>query len=291
MRNTPSAITRAIADLPTALAAQHHPGDEAAATTVGIEQAPPSKADQSESSPARWGGLVEQLGGRGDAANDPASAGDGDTDSAFSFVQERRLVRGVIAERFVIARELNGWSQTEAAHALGFAKSGQLSLVEAGKKVPPLDLIARASEVFCVSTDFLFGQSDEEDRDPKLARRAALRAFIGAAVDGLADTLADTGEKLIEAQAVDVEPLATTAGRVIEAFARYARQAGFEDVRGGATLAAAVGALDEALGPVMKGLRRHAALDTELRQRIAEARRGSASTENGASVRATVTRT
>lgn len=271
-------IAGAIACLPAALTDKKvlAPASPTTERPGSIEKVLPSKADQSDSSPARWGGLVEQLGGRGDAANDPASAGDGDTDSAFSFVQERRLVRGVIAERFVIARELNGWSQTEAAHALGFAKSGQLSLVEAGKKVPPLDLIARASEVFGVSTDFLFGLSDEADRDPRLARRAALRAFIGAAVDGLADTLTDTGEKLIEAQAADVEPLATAAGRVIEAFARYARQEGFEDVRGGATLAAAVGALDEALGPVMKGLRRHAALDAELRQRIAAARRGSA---------------
>lgn len=269
-----NSIAGAIAELPATLKGQkvQAPTSPATEQPGSIEQAPPSRPDHSDSSPARWGGLVEQLGGRSEAANDSASAGDGDTGSAISFVRERALVRGAIAARFVLARELNGWSQTEAAHALGFSMSGQLSLIEAGKKTPPLDLIARASEVFCVSTDYLFGLSDVEDRDPKLARRAALRAFIGAAVNGLADTLADTGERLIEAPTVDAEPLAATAGRVIEAFARYARQAGFEDVRGGATLAAAVGALDETLGPVMKGLRRYAALDAELRQRIAQAR-------------------
>jgi len=272
-------IAGAIAELPAALKDRKLPATASSTT------------DQSDSSPARWGSLVDQLGGREEAANDPASVGDGDAGDALSIVHERALVRNVVARRFVLARELNGLSQTEGAHAIGYAKSGQLSLIESGRKAPPLDVLVKASEAYSVSIDFLLGVSDHEERDPRLARRAAMRSFVDGSIRGLADVLVDVGERLIEAPAVDAEPLAATAGRVIEAFARYARQEGFEEVRGGATLAAAVGALDEALGPVMKGLHRHAALDAQLRQRIAEARRGSASTENGASVRVTVTRT
>lgn len=265
MRNAPSAITRAISDLPATLGAQAR-GEAACAAPIATTEQP---SDQSGPPPGRWDIMTDQLDlGREPAANEPAA----DADEAATLVQERALVRNVVAQRFVLARELNGLSQTAGAHAIGYAKSGQLSLIESGRKAPPLDVLLKASEAYSVSIDFLLGVSDHEERDPRLARRAAMRSFVGGSIRGLADVLADVGERLIEAPAVDAEPLATAAGRVVQSFARVAARPDFQEIRGGATVAREVRELEAALQPVLRDLHRFAALDAEMRQRIAQAR-------------------
>ncbi len=88
--------------------------------------------------------------------------------------KQNRLLRQVVAKQFVTAREINGWQQSEAAAMMGYKNSTQLSLIEQGKRLPPPHVMLQASTVYSVSMDFLYGQSDDPDRDTKSADRAAL---------------------------------------------------------------------------------------------------------------------
>lgn len=86
------------------------------------------------------------------------------------------VLRKEIGRRLVEARNINGWDQTEAATKLGYRNSTQLSLAEQGKRLPPHEILIRASVVYGVSMDFIFSMSDEPERDPKAAERnAAMR--------------------------------------------------------------------------------------------------------------------
>lgn len=85
-------------------------------------------------------------------------------------------LRKLVGERFVEARRINGWDQTEAADKFGYKNSTQLSLIEQGKRLPPHEVFLKASEVYGVSLDFLYSVSNEPERDPKAAERdAAMR--------------------------------------------------------------------------------------------------------------------
>lgn len=87
---------------------------------------------------------------------------------------ENAALRKRIGERFRTARHINGWGQTEASEMFGYRNSTQLSLIEDGKRMPPIDKIIKAHEIYGVSVDYLCGVSDEPERDPKLAERQAM---------------------------------------------------------------------------------------------------------------------
>jgi transcriptional regulator with XRE-family HTH domain len=93
-------------------------------------------------------------------------------------------LRKVVGERFVDARRLNGWDQTEAAERFGYTNSTQLSLIEQGKRLPPHEVMIKASEVYGVSLDFLYGLSDEPERDPKAAERQAAMRHVHSIIEG-----------------------------------------------------------------------------------------------------------
>jgi transcriptional regulator with XRE-family HTH domain len=71
-------------------------------------------------------------------------------------------------DRMIQARELCGISQQRAAELLGYANSSKLAKIEAASDTNsvPLWLIPKAAEIFGVSVDFLFGVSDDWERDP-----------------------------------------------------------------------------------------------------------------------------
>jgi transcriptional regulator with XRE-family HTH domain len=98
-------------------------------------------------------------------------------------------LRKIVGERFVEARKINGWDQTEAAEKFGYKNSTQLSLIEQGKRLPPHEVMIKASEIYGVSVDFLFGLSDEPERDPKAAERNAAMRHVHALVSGTAENM------------------------------------------------------------------------------------------------------
>ncbi|MGH8759726.1 MAG: helix-turn-helix domain-containing protein [Burkholderiales bacterium] len=119
------------------------------------------------------------------------------------------VLRRVIGGRFIAARELNGWGQSEAAKMMGYGNSTQLSLIEQGKRMPPHDVILRASTVFGVALDYLYGLDDEPDRDS----RAASRNAVIRRVHGLLErnVLAVT-DALLAAHNFDPTPMVRASG-------------------------------------------------------------------------------
>jgi transcriptional regulator with XRE-family HTH domain len=80
------------------------------------------------------------------------------------------------------AREMCGLSQQAAAERLGYQNSSKLARVEAasdGLSVP-LWLIPKAAEVYGVSIDFLFGTSDDWERDPVVAQERQVSQWLEA---------------------------------------------------------------------------------------------------------------
>jgi transcriptional regulator with XRE-family HTH domain len=71
-------------------------------------------------------------------------------------------------DRMIQAREMCGFSQQKAAELLGYQNSSKLAKIEGATDTNsvPLWLIPKAAEIYGVSIDYLFGVSDDWDRDP-----------------------------------------------------------------------------------------------------------------------------
>lgn len=192
------------------------------------------------------------------------------------------VLRRKVGERFVSAREINGWGQSEASLMLGYKNSTQLSLIEAGRRLPPHEVLLRASTVYGVSTDFLYSLTEEAERDHRLAeKRAALRQ-VQSLLESQADTISGfvfdyvangaptvmTTRTLLE----DARKLADTVKRFHEINAKR-----FDTLRGGAPVLKALGLTQSAIAYVDQVLFRHdhfveKADETARRKREAESR-------------------
>lgn len=78
------------------------------------------------------------------------------------------------------AREIANFSQIEAAKLLGYSNSSKLAKVEGASDTNsiPMWLITKASEVYDVSTDFLFGLSDDWERDIAVSRQRNMGRWV-----------------------------------------------------------------------------------------------------------------
>jgi transcriptional regulator with XRE-family HTH domain len=86
----------------------------------------------------------------------------------------------IFGERMREARELNKLSQKDAAKLLGYANSSKLAKIEAasdGNSYPNW-LPIKAAHVYAVSTDFLFGISDDWERDPVVSQERDITRFL-----------------------------------------------------------------------------------------------------------------
>ena len=113
------------------------------------------------------------------------------------------LLRKIIGRRLISARELNGWSQGEAAKRLGFTTGAQLNLWETGNRLPPLHSIPVISATFGISVDFVMGLDDEPERDSATAARNAVIRRMSSMLERHAGAVADV---LLEAGRFDAVP-------------------------------------------------------------------------------------
>lgn len=185
------------------------------------------------------------------------------------------MVSQVIAKRFIQARELNGLSQTEGAHALGYAKSGQLSLIESGRKAPPLAVLVKASEAYRVSTDFLLGVCDDPDRDPVSEIQLRMQRENARQLEDMSRRL---GEALIESTKL-MDPTAQAARaftgegeRLVVAISSFVRlnRDEFDGMRGGATVLSALSKFEDALNTSRQYVARHQKLMDGTLRTVAE---------------------
>lgn len=103
----------------------------------------------------------------------------------------KSATKNVIAERLVIARNLNGLNQSDAAAQLGYRTSSQLSQWEQARRMAPLTELISAAKLYRVSLDFLVGISDDPDRDPTTVERQEILTGASAMLSQMAERLAD----------------------------------------------------------------------------------------------------
>ena len=155
--------------------------------------------------------------------------------------QDQASLVQTIGARMREARELCDMPQSVAAKRLGYANPSMLSKVEGAtdSNSVPLWLIVRASRLFDVSIDFLFGTSDDWETGLQRPVQAwLLDTWQAARVRDLAEL-----EKLhrrVAAVSSLLPAVADEAERTAEAIRSFASQnPEFEDMRGSARLAAA----------------------------------------------------
>ncbi len=149
--------------------------------------------------------------------------------------EQARLVQ-TIGARLAEARELCNMSQSVAAQRLGYSNSSKLSKVEGATDTNsvPLWLIVRASRLYDVSIDFLFGSSDDwETGLQRPVQGWLLDTWQAARVRDLAEL-----EKLhrrVTAISSLLPTVADEAERTAEAIERFAElNPEFEEMRGSA---------------------------------------------------------
>lgn len=172
-------------------------------------------------------------------------------------------LKRIVGKRFIDARELNGFSQTEAAEMFGWKVSTQLSLIEKGERLPPHQVLIIASAVFGTSIDFLMGVSNEPERDPKRAERDAAMRHVHCLIESNAKSM--TGMLLQYLH--NGTPAVSSARRLmacsthlVESVNRVRElnpKAFDEKLRGGAKLIGAASEMDEAMHEVRMMLDKH----------------------------------
>lgn len=93
----------------------------------------------------------------------------------------------LIGERFKFAREeLCGMSLSRAALMLGMSV-GNLSKIEhyMDKRLPSVEVVARASKIYDVSCDYLLGLNDDWERDPKAYQEKSISTWIFSELEAI----------------------------------------------------------------------------------------------------------
>jgi transcriptional regulator with XRE-family HTH domain len=78
------------------------------------------------------------------------------------------------------ARDICGYSQIKAAELLGYENSSKLAKIEGATDTNsvPLWLIIKAAHTYDVSIDFLFGMSNDWERDPVVSQQRQVGAWL-----------------------------------------------------------------------------------------------------------------
>jgi transcriptional regulator with XRE-family HTH domain len=71
----------------------------------------------------------------------------------------------VFGTRLRVLRSNRGWGQTELARRLGLARRGYISNLEAGRKLPSIELVLAVAELFGVTTDDLLRRTPPPELD------------------------------------------------------------------------------------------------------------------------------
>jgi transcriptional regulator with XRE-family HTH domain len=147
--------------------------------------------------------------------------------------------------RLKAAREMAGLNQAYAADRLGYAQAVQLSNMEAGNRMPPLDVLIRAAELYGTSMDYLCGFADDPDRDPASAAVRHVSGRVTAEMNRLVNVMVETSIATVRELRPDGPRLLRLAQLALEAnsaLARLRADPSFDEtVRGGATLVARLG--------------------------------------------------
>lgn len=190
-------------------------------------------------------------------------------------VEANRKLRRIIGPRLFRARELSGYSQTEAATALGYATPSQLNQWETGRRLAPIFEVIKAARLYGVGTDYLLGESHEPDRDPVAGARHAILRGVRGMLERIAQITVseiDRQQRLVGPHASNVRVVLDAGEGLIEAVGAFVRHnhSAFANQRGGATMQRRAEEFEAALAEVRTAIRLHDVLDGDLRRALAD---------------------
>lgn len=162
--------------------------------------------------------------------------------------QEQAELARAVGERLREAREMVGMSQLNASRHIGYANSTKLSKIESGKHSSqiPIWVLKRAAQVYDVSLDYLMGITETMEQED--TRHSALREMMVHMREDWErirqrDVLVQAGMlnriKHVETSILLIEQEAEDAASALSRVAELNPDE-WQDIRGGARLAAAV---------------------------------------------------
>lgn len=175
--------------------------------------------------------------------------------SRSQFKAEQCEIVKTFGVRMKEARELCNMSQLAAAKKLGYANSSKLAKIEHATDTNsvPLWLIRRAAKLYDVSVDFLFGMSEDWERDPKVAQERDVYRWVREEMEAeLAHSINERRAlknqiTTLEAAIADIAPAVEQCQAAVVRFQEINPE--FQDMRGGSMVVASI----EQAGKVTRG--------------------------------------
>ncbi|MGF6904651.1 helix-turn-helix domain-containing protein [Paraburkholderia sp. GAS348] len=184
-------------------------------------------------------------------------------------VRHTRDQEETIRVNLIRARITAGLTAVQAAEAMGYANSTQLSLIETRKRPVPdgTVFLTSAARAYGVSVDYLIGLSPLMEPDGKVLRERAVLREMASVAHGIAATLADAMMRHADRSyplAREYENLLAKVERADAALTVMRERFGFDDVQGGAPLLRAMEEMAVAAEPLRAKLRQFCTIESAL---------------------------
>lgn len=144
----------------------------------------------------------------------------------------------MIAERFKKARALSGLTEKDAISRMGLKNPKVISQIENCHRQPTLAFLIRAANAYGVSSDYLLGLSEDDDRSSDIATRSAIMRQNERAVSAIAKVLSQTTYDYAKAVGDEsVKNLVNLSESLCQKIKRFCElNPDFDDMKGGASV-------------------------------------------------------
>jgi transcriptional regulator with XRE-family HTH domain len=199
---------------------------------------------------------------------EPDECGEGRSPSSLEKAEEQ-VMRDIVAERLVRARKTAGYRELDVARRLGHSNLTMISLFENGRRSPSLKNLQVMAEMYCVTTDYLLGRTDDLGLSPEDGNQAMITGVVNAVVSGYNNQylqgLAKVTAVAIEGASLDralMERVVDISMELSDSLAVIRRHHGaaFEKLRSGAKLERLISELSVSLTARIQRKQREKAL-------------------------------
>jgi transcriptional regulator with XRE-family HTH domain len=159
--------------------------------------------------------------------------------------EEDQALRDIVAKRLKRARHAAGFTMAAVADRLGYTNMTQMSLFENGRRAPSLKITLRLADLYCVTTDYLLGRTDDIGLAPEEGNQALITGVLKGVLTSYNDKylsgLAAVTAIAVEGASMDRVLLERVADISVElrgslAIVRKHHGSAFESMRGGGKL-------------------------------------------------------
>jgi len=159
--------------------------------------------------------------------------------------EENKTLQNIVAKLLKRARHAAGFTMAAVADRLGYTNLTMISLFESGRRAPSLKITLGLADLYCVTTDYLLGRTDDIGLAPEEGNQVlitgVLKSVLASYNDKYLSGLAAVTAIAVEGASMDRVLLSRVAGISIElsdslAVVRKHHGSVFESVRGGGKL-------------------------------------------------------